>query len=127
MAHLKKPIRIVKYTTLSKDWDRVVGFLAMWFQQEIGFTHQQYFTREMLLSAQACPSGHFYEVECQGSAGPELKIMGSRLHKALMEYNCLRSWRLPQNAEFFVGSVGKPFCPTDYKKYGLIMAAVGKQ
>lgn len=118
MAKMERPIRIVKYTPLSKNWDRTVGFLAMWFQEEIGFTHQQLFTRDMLFRVEPTSSGKFHEVTCQGPEGrEEVKVMSDRLYRALIDYSCIRSWRMPQNLVFFVGAVGAPFCPRDYKRY----------
>lgn len=118
---MKKPIRVVKYTVLAKEWDRVAGFIAIWFQQEVGFTNQQFFTREMLFRAEASKSGLFYEITCQGTTGEEVKVVSARLYRALMDYSCIRSWRLPQSADFFIGVQGGPICPRHYKRYEQIL------
>lgn len=114
---MEKPIRIRKYTALSKEWDLVVGFLASWFQDEMGFTQQQLFTRDRLFNAEPTAGGHFHEILCLGPDGDEPKVMSDGLYQALLEYSCLRSWRLPQNEEFFVGALGAPFSPKDYRRY----------
>lgn len=112
MAGLERPINILKGTGLAKTWTRVVGFICLWCQEEIGHQHSSTITRDAIFSS--CRIGNFmYSITLQGK---EYKI-SERLYKALLKYADARQWRSPTNNDFFVGVDGTSFKPTELSRY----------
>lgn len=117
MAQMNKPITITRCTSLSKNWMRIVGFLTLWLEEEIGFRCCHHtFNRDILFRATAAPGDHLYEFIYKGPKGEERKTMSARLYDCLMHYSCMRSWRLPKNTNFLVGLSGQPFIVKEIKR-----------
>ncbi|KAJ1519151.1 hypothetical protein ONE63_011245 [Megalurothrips usitatus] len=119
MSLMGKPITVLRGSELAKHWTRVMGFLTLWLQDEIGFkVANTMFNQAALFRAKQEPGGHFYRTICVKPNGEGVqKVMTAALYKALMHYNDIRNWRLPRNRIFFVTTTGTHFKPKNNKKY----------
>lgn len=113
MSTMEKPVRITLGSQIGKKWTKVVGFLCLWVQEEIGHSLYKMINKRNVLAATLAEGG-LLQIKIDEDSP---KFISSRLHKCLLKYSNMRAWRLPKNNIFFINVSGNEFLPTDHCRY----------